>query len=60
MIPTTLAAFVGCFAALLVMAEISIANRLVKYFVALVVGVIATFVLDWVVEWVAHVFARVG
>ena len=60
MIPTALAAFIGCFAAFLVMSEVSIANRLIKYFVALVVGVIATFVLGWVVEWVAHIFARVG
>jgi hypothetical protein len=54
-----LSAFVGCFAALIALAEVTIANKLVKYLVALLLGVLVTFALAWALEAVAHVFARV-
>jgi uncharacterized membrane protein YGL010W len=59
MISNALAGFVGAFAALLVLAEISAANKIVRYFAALVVGVVVTFLLAWLVQWVGHIFARV-
>lgn len=60
MFANALAAFVGCFAALVVMAECApIASKLVRYLCALVLGVLVTFGLAWVMGFVAHIFARV-
>lgn len=60
MVTTAVAAFVGCFSALLVLAELSAANKWVKYFAALVVGIIATILLGMLVQWVAHLFGHVA
>jgi hypothetical protein len=59
MFQTALAAFVGCFAATLALAEVPAANRWLRYLAALLVGVVATFVLAWLLAWVGHIFARV-
>lgn len=56
MIATALASFIGAFAALLVLAEIHADNKLVRYFAALIVGVVVTVVLALVVRWAAGIF----
>lgn len=55
----TLRAFVGCFAALVAMAEVTPKNKLVRYLAALLIGVVLAFVLGAVLDWVAGIFARV-
>jgi len=59
MFSAALSAFVGCFAAMIALAEVQIANKLLKYLVALVCGVIITFLLALVLAWVARIFGQV-
>jgi hypothetical protein len=58
MIPAAIAAFIGCFAAMVVLAEITAANKLIRYLAALVVGVLATVALAWAVQWIAAAFSH--
>lgn len=54
-------AFVGAFTALVVFAEFAvIANRLVRYLVAFVCGMLLTVMLGWAASWIDHVAARLG
>lgn len=59
MIAQSIAAFVGCFAALLVLAEVQVSNRILKYLAAFVVGVVVDVVLSGFLSWVVAQFARV-
>ena len=59
MFGSALSAFVGCFAAMVALAEVTIANKLVRYLVALLFGVLVTFVLAWALGYVAHIFAGI-
>jgi hypothetical protein len=58
MFQASIAAFVGCFAALVALAEIQIKSRPVKYLVALLAGafftVLLTLVLDWMLKLLGH------
>jgi hypothetical protein len=60
MLQFAVGAFVGAFSALLALAEVQNSNKLVRYFFALVVGLIVTVVLSLVVAWVLGLFHRVG
>jgi len=62
MIVTAVAAFVGAFSALAVLAEIASPpmNKALRYFVAFVVGILVAILLALVVQWVAGMFGRVG
>ncbi len=59
MFASAVAAFVGCFAAMVALAEVQLPNKWLRYLAALVIGVLITFGLAWVLERVAEVFARV-
>ena len=61
MFQNAIAAFVGCFSALVVLAECGpIGNKVIRYLVAFVAGVVVAFVLAAFLGWVAGVFAHVG
>lgn len=60
MFQNAIAAFVGCFSALVVLAECApITNKVFRYLAAFVVGIVVTFALAWLCGWVAGVFAHV-
>ncbi len=50
----TIVAFVGAFAALLVLQEIQFQNKLIRYVAALLAGALLTVVLGMVLRWAAH------
>lgn len=52
-----IAGFVGALSALIVMAEIQMANRWAKYLVCLIVGLVLTIILGFILDWVV---AQVG
>jgi hypothetical protein len=56
--PTAIAAFVGCFVAIL-MGEIGGANKPLVYAARFVVGLGVTVLLMLAVDQVAHLFARI-
>jgi hypothetical protein len=56
-IQSAVAAFVGAFAALVALAEIQSANKLLRYVGAFLVGVLLTVVLSWLLSWASGVFA---
>jgi fatty-acid desaturase len=58
MIQYAVAAFIGAFSALLVMAEVVIQNRILKYFVALLAGALVTVVLSWALTWMIRTLAH--
>jgi hypothetical protein len=58
MIQYAIASFIGAFSALLVMAEVAVSNRLLKYFVALLAGALVTVVLSWVLEWMIRTLSH--
>lgn len=61
MLVAALAAFIGCFAALVVLAELaSIASKIVRYLAALILGLLLTYGLGLLASWVAHVFAKLS
>lgn len=60
MFTAAVAAFVGCFAAMVALAEVQLPNKWLRYLLALLVGVLITFGLAWVLEKVSGVFSRVG
>lgn len=60
MIPTALAAFIGCFSVFLVMAEIVATNKVIRYLAAFIVGIVVTVVLSWLLGWVIGVFHHIG
>lgn len=59
MIQPAIAAFVGCFSALLVLAEIQAGNKLLRYLAAFVVGILVTLGLAWLLGLIVAAFARV-
>ncbi len=60
MIDTAVAAFIGAYSALVVMAEITIANKLVKYLVAALAGLILTVLVALVLGWITGHIPHVG
>lgn len=59
MIQTAVAAFVGAFAAIAVLAETgAIASKLLRYLLAFVGGILATVVLLWVLVKIAEAFSH--
>lgn len=56
---TVVAAFLGCFAAMLALAETGgIPNKVVRYLAAFVVGVIAAILLAMLLGWIATAFSH--
>ena len=55
MIATALAAFVGCFTAVAVLAEVQNPNKALRYFFAFVVGLVVAVLLALFVGWLAGV-----
>ena len=60
MVQYAVASFVGCFTALLVMAEVQATNKVIKYAVALVAGIIAAVLLALLVAKIIGLFERAG
>jgi hypothetical protein len=60
MIPNAISAFVGCFAALLVMGEIQAGSKLIKYLAAFACGLAVTVLLSWLCAWVVSLFGHVA
>lgn len=58
MIQTAVAAFVGALAALIVLAEIQMASRWVRYAVCLLVGLVITILLGLLLEWIVALISR--
>lgn len=56
MIQAGMAAFAGCFAALVVLAEIQMQSKLARYIVCFVVGILVTLAALWALEAVARAF----
>ena len=59
MIQSAVAAFVGAFAALFVLAEVQMPSKWLRYLVAFVAGILAAVLLAMLVGWVAHTFPRI-
>lgn len=59
MLTMTVAAFIGCFAAHVALAEITGNNKLLRYGGAFVVGLVLAVVFAWLAGWIAGVFAHV-
>jgi hypothetical protein len=59
MISEAIAAFVGAFSALAVLAEITASNKIIRYLAAFVCGILVTVLLAWFLGWVAGVFAQI-
>jgi small neutral amino acid transporter SnatA (MarC family) len=55
-----IAAFIGCLAALIVMAEVVVTSKWLKYVVALLVGLVLTWILQWLVHWLARIVGSAG
>ena len=53
-----LAAFVGAYTALIVMAEVQMQSKIVKYLVGLVAGLLLTVVLSLVLGWMTDAIAK--
>ena len=60
MIQYAIAAFLGAFSALLVLAEVTVTNKLLRYFVALLAGALVTVVLSWALAWMIRTLAQAG
>ena len=56
---SVVSAFAGCFAALLVLAEVQAQSKVVRYLAAFVVGILVAVLLGLLVQWIASTFARV-
>ena len=55
-----LAAFVGCFSALVALeVTAAVLPKWVRYLAALLLGVVVCFVLGWILSFVASIFAKV-
>ncbi len=54
MLTTAIAAFVGAFAAKAALEEVRHENRLIRYGIALVAGMVATLLVGEAVQFVAH------
>lgn len=59
MIPNAVAAFVGAFAALFVLAEVQMPSKWLRYLIAFVAGLLATVLLAMLVGWIVNTFQRV-
>jgi hypothetical protein len=60
MLAMAVAAFVGAFAAKAALEEIRHENRLIRYAVALVIGLVFTVVVGEAVQWVAQTFGLIA
>jgi hypothetical protein len=52
MIPTVIAPFLGCLAALIALAEISHPNKLIRYGLALLLGLVVAILLSLAFGWI--------
>jgi thiamine transporter ThiT len=60
MIAFAVGAFVGCFAAMVTLAEITMPNKLVRYVVAFIAGALLAVILGFFLNWVAGLFHHIG
>lgn len=58
MIANAVAGFLGAFAALVVIAEVQMQNKLIKYLVALLAGALLTVILAAVLAWMLAMLGR--
>ena len=58
MIQYAIASFIGAFSAVLVIAEVQIANKPLKYLVALLAGALCTVVLSMVLAWMIRMLGH--
>lgn len=58
MIQNAVVAFVGAFSALLVLAEVQMPSKWLRYLVAFVVGIVVAILLSMLVHYVAGLFGR--
>jgi len=58
MFQNVVAAFVGCFAAMVVLAEVAISNKWLKYLVALFFGALLAIILGLVLNWMVGLISH--